>query len=213
MENMYVVSLNILNALQQREDMKELMNTIKNYDLRTYTHSINVAKTACLVALHYHIQKRIEKQEVVDITQGAMLHDIGKVVIPQKIINKPDRLSLNEYDIIKQHPLVGYQYCKKFYVLPDTVCRIILEHHERIDGSGYPKALDATRLCLGSKIVMVCDSIDAIMQERSYKSAISKIEAIRKIKEESMTQYDAEVLNIIFSQKSSVREKENFYEL
>ncbi|QPM66818.1 3'3'-cGAMP-specific phosphodiesterase 2 [Atribacter laminatus] len=125
----------------------------------------------------------------------AVLHDIGKVVIPQSILTKASELSLDEWRLIKQHPEVGYRIAQSS---PDLafIAKGILTHHERWDGTGYPRGLKGEDIPLSSRILSIVDAYDVMISGRAYKQKMSNEEAIEEIKRASGTQFDPTLANI-----------------
>ncbi|MBI9111911.1 HD domain-containing phosphohydrolase [Maridesulfovibrio ferrireducens] len=130
-----------------------------------------------------------------DVIQGlhlaALVHDIGKITVPSGVLNKPEKLSKAEFAIIKTHSLVGAEI---FATLETDwpIQRIVLEHHERIDGSGYPNGLKENEILLESKIIAVADSIDAILTTRPYRQASGKKDCIRLLEEDKGIKLDSD---------------------
>ncbi|MBP2071195.1 HD-GYP domain-containing protein [Thermoanaerobacterium butyriciformans] len=156
--------------------ISHLLLSLKNYNYETYKHSIRVAK------LSYNIANamQLDLKEKITIYKGALLHDIGKVMIPINILTKPDKLTDLEYDIMKLHPKYGADMLEALtpltYLIPT-----VLYHHERLDGTGYPYGLKI--IPFGAQIVAVCDSFDAMTNDRQYKKAKSAFEAIQDLRE------------------------------
>ncbi|MDI3310320.1 MAG: HD domain-containing protein [Thermoanaerobacterium sp.] len=150
--------------------------SLRNYHYETYKHSIRVAK------LSYNIANimQLDIKEKITIYKGALLHDIGKVMIPINILAKPDKLTELEYDIMKLHPKYGADMLEVLTPLA-YLTSTVLYHHERLDGTGYPYGLKI--IPFGAQIVAVCDSFDAMTNDRQYRKAKSAFEAIRDLRE------------------------------
>ncbi len=125
----------------------------------------------------------------------SLLHDIGKVGIPDSILNKPDKLSEEEWDLMKTHTEIGFRIAKSTLEL-ESIAKYILCHHERFDGKGYPQGLSGENIPLLSRILAVADSYDAMTSERIYSKAISQEEAIAEIKKNAGTQFDPEIAEV-----------------
>ncbi len=166
-----------------------LSSLLEAKDQYTATHSGAVRKVAIQLAL----AMGLGQQDVFDISVAASLHDIGKVHIPDRIINKPDKLTDEEFAIIKSHPTMSYDM---LYGLSsfDTIKNIVRHHHERVDGRGYPDGITGSEMSLGTKIVAVADTYDAITSSRSYRKALSHRYAMDEITRVAGTQLDAEVV-------------------
>jgi putative nucleotidyltransferase with HDIG domain len=160
----------------------------------TYTayHSENVAKYSELIAREMGLSER----HCTNIKLAALLHDIGKIGIPENILNKPSRLTDDEFDIIKSHPTIGYTIVKDLKFFKENgVLEAILYHHEREDGSGYPKGLKSAEIHLYAKIIAVADSFDAISSNRIYRDKKSLEYAINEINSKKEKWYASEVVD------------------
>jgi HD-GYP domain-containing protein (c-di-GMP phosphodiesterase class II) len=121
---------------------------------------------------------------------GGLLHDIGKLSVPDTILKKPGPLSSDERAVIARHPEWGERLVEELGGFPGEVRRLVLDHHERLDGSGYPRALDARRLDLETRILAVCDVFDALISERVYRPAWTEDRAMALLREEAGTAFD-----------------------
>lgn len=158
----------------------------------TCGHSERVAEIALLLAR----QLRLPKSEQTRIHIGAHLHDIGKIGIPDSILNKPGRLTPAEYAVIQRHPEIGDQIVKKiqfFYPVAD----IIRSHHEHFDGNGYPDRLRGEEISLGARIVSVADAVDAMTSSRPYRTPRSFRSAVGEIMLCRGTQFDPAVVDAL----------------
>lgn len=148
---------------------QEFLNfgTMKRYDPRTFFHSLNVS----ILSMHFSSKMGFSKEEVLDIGMAALFHDIGKMYISRKIIQKPTKLTEEEFAKIKSHVIIGTELLLKYVdtlgCLPAVIC---LEHHLRYDLSGYPKLFFKQKPHIASLIVSICDVYDALTQRRGYKS-------------------------------------------
>ena len=129
------------------------------------------------------------------VEQGAMLHDIGKLGIGEKILLKRGKLTKKEFEIIKKHPQIGADIVRPVHFLKDVV-PIILHHHERYDGYGYGSKLKGDEIPIGARIIAVVDVYQALVSNRPYRKAYSKREALKIIKEESGTHFDPKIVAI-----------------
>lgn len=133
--------------------------------------------------------------EVERIRIASLLHDIGKVAVPAQILDKPSALSTSEWDFVKQHPRIGQVILDEAGGLMEAG-KIILHHHERFGGHGYPHGLRGRDIPLGSRIVSIADAYDAMIQDRPYKRAISHNEAMYELRRHSGTQFDPELVDV-----------------
>lgn len=160
----------------------------------TWVHSLNVSRIASIIAKDLDLDE--EDIKIVEI--GGLLHDIGKIHIPTRILNKPSRLTEEEYLIIKSHPVLGLKEFKRIMPSPilQKVLQIVLFHHERYDGNGYSFNLREEEIPLLSRIVSVADVIDAIYGIRPYKNSLSKKEVINELENAKYTQLDSSIVDI-----------------
>ena len=155
----------------------------------TGEHSVRVRELAIILARNMNIRP----PDLDDIGYGAFLHDIGKVGIPDFILLKPGQLTAAEQQTMRSHPQIGYQLLEYSTFLRNPA-RIVLEHHERYDGSGYPNGLKGEAICLGARIFAVVDAYDAIRSKRVYQSSRGAVEAMREIVAEAGRQFDPDVV-------------------
>jgi putative nucleotidyltransferase with HDIG domain len=153
-----------------------------------YTYMHSVAVCALMVALARHMD--LDSNMVREAGLAGLLHDIGKIGIPHKILNKPGKLTDNEFNTIKTHPEIGAKILLNNPMISALVSDVVLHHHEKIDGSGYPHHLKGDTITLFAKMGAVCDVYDAITSNRPYKKGWSPAEAIRKMAEWSKSHFD-----------------------
>jgi HD-GYP domain-containing protein (c-di-GMP phosphodiesterase class II) len=127
------------------------------------------------------------------LMQAAILHDIGKIAVDQSILHKPGRLTAEEFEVIKRHPTVADQILKPIAHLAE-VRRLLVQHHERLDGKGYPAGLRGEQICLEGRILCVADSYDAMTSDRPYRTAMSQADAIAERRRCVGTQFDGDVV-------------------
>ncbi|WIF94111.1 HD-GYP domain-containing protein [Caminicella sporogenes] len=171
------ISKNLVDDISKTKDVLINLIDIKNMDNYTYEHSLSVS----ILSLVIGIELGLNKNELYNLCIGALLHDIGNAFIPKEILNKEGTLTDEEYRLIREHPLKGYEYLKENYQLTAFAKAIALQHHERIDGSGYPYGLTGDKINKLAKIVAVADVYDAMTSDRPYKKAKSPNEAIEYI--------------------------------
>lgn len=160
--------IQLKNALA--ETVVSLSSTVQFSDPYTYKHQLEVARLCKLVCL----EMKLESSESLGIITAAKLHDIGKLAIPKELLSKPTKLPDIEFELIKTHSNVGYEILNNIPFGGEPVSDIILQHHERLDGSGYPYGLRGEEILNQSKILMVCDVIEALSSHRPYRPAISE---------------------------------------
>lgn len=166
-----------------------ILNTYTNYIGWLYTHSINVALISEMIAMAMELPQK----DVRNLALGALLHDIGKMMIPKNIILKEGALNDQEYLFMKQHCELGYSMVKEFQ-LDKTVTDAILQHHERLDGSGYPNHLTGEQIPVCSRIVMISDVLDAMTSYRPYKPSQEIYKALDELKGQASV-YPMEIIS------------------
>jgi len=167
------------------------LKILKKLEPKTLKHSQNVAKLSLLIGK----KRKLEEIELHEITMGALFHDIGKMFVPKEILMKPSKLTEQEMNEVKKHTDLGYVFMKQNSDLPNESLRIILEHHEKSDGSGYPHGKTEEDISELSKIVSISDMYDALVTDRVYRKALPPSEAIRIIQEESGTHFEKDLIN------------------
>ena len=149
------------------------MADLRSYDDYTYAHSVNVAVLCCVLGIGLEMSER----DLEYITTAALLHDLGKLTIPKDILNKPGRLSPEEYALIKTHPVKSYELLSDNYGISAHVKQAVLLHHENYDGSGYPHGLYGDEQSIFVRVLHVCDVYDALTSNRPYKAGYCPSEA------------------------------------
>ncbi len=191
-------------SLEQQKIAREgtvraIAYTIETRDPYTAGHQRRVTKLACTIGE----EMGLSKDQIEGLRMSGELHDIGKIHVPAEILSKPGQISEAEYTIIKTHPQVGYDILKTIE-FPWPVARIVLQHHERIDGSGYPSGLKDKNILLEAKILAVADVIEAMATHRPYRPALSIEESLREISKNRGTLYGSKVVDIclrVFKEK------------
>ncbi|CUU50463.1 putative nucleotidyltransferase with HDIG domain [Clostridium beijerinckii] len=178
---------------QYNDDMyhgvvRSMVATLEAKDFYTYGHSTRVADMA--YKLGEVLGMTTEELELIHI--AGDLHDIGKIGVPDNILNKPDSLEIGEWELMKNHPYIGYNILSKTSTFED-ISRIVLYHHERWDGKGYPKGLKEEEIPFASRILAVCDSIDAMKSDRPYRKSISDELCKDEIKKNKGIMYDSKI--------------------
>jgi HD-GYP domain-containing protein (c-di-GMP phosphodiesterase class II) len=138
---------------------------------------------------------KLPDQEVQRIRVASLLHDIGKVAVPEQILEKPGPLSPEEWQSVVQHPRVGQVIIDQVATVKDAGA-IILHHHERYSGHGYPHGLRGSDIPLGARIVAIADAYDAMVSDRPYRAAVSHEAAVAELREHSTLQFDPELVTL-----------------
>ncbi len=166
------------------------LTRMKSVDEYTYLHSVAVC--ALMISLGVQIGYKGDLQA---LGTAGLLHDIGKMSVPEDILNKPGRLTDEEYEIMKSHARGGWEILSQVFDADDITLDVCLHHHERIDGRGYPDQLPADKISQVARMGAICDVYDAITSERCYKKAWDPAEAIRKMAEWKTGQFDEDIFN------------------
>jgi putative nucleotidyltransferase with HDIG domain len=189
--------------LKRAADLEEVYdNTLENLmtamdlrDVETYGHSKTVARYTQLLA---HIMGFQDSTQLDNIRKGSLLHDVGKIAIPDSILKKIKPLTAKEWEKIKLHPALGYGLIKEIKMV-DEVGNIILYHHEKFDGTGYPKRLKKDKIPVEARIFALADALDAITSHRPYRKERSFKTAKKEIQNNSGSQFDPEVIEAFCS--------------
>lgn len=180
-----------INALHVDSDetLDAMLSMLTLTDRDAYAHGYRVAALAVSVARMMHVPE----DGLHAIERGALLHDVGKMVIPEAILRKPAPLTMEEQSLVRQHPLIGSELLSQVpYLLPATP--IVRDAHERMDGLGYPNGLRAATVALGARIVSVADAYDTMTRPRVFRDAISAADAVMELERCSGTQFDPTVV-------------------
>jgi putative nucleotidyltransferase with HDIG domain len=180
-EQLAALRSSLICAFNQLLDLK---------DLNTGVHSTRLAEWA----LHVAGELGLDRECLADIEVAALLHDIGKIGVSDDILNKPAKLTAEEYEIMKKHPEFGWAVLRQVPGM-EPASLMILHHHESYDGTGYPGGLKGEEIPIGSRIVAVIDAFDAMVSTRPYRQGMPFEEAERRLLLASGTQFDARVVN------------------
>jgi putative nucleotidyltransferase with HDIG domain len=184
-ESLSVVE-DMIGYILELGDVNKSLYDIQTYDNYTYVHSLDT----CIMAAFLGMASGLGEWELKELGIGAILHDIGKTKIPNKIISKQGRLTEEEFGEIKRHTVYGGEILRKNITMPDSVISIVEQHHERIDGRGYPYGLEGGQISKFARVVCVCDVYDAVSNDRCYRKKFSPNDAYELILAGSGTSFD-----------------------
>jgi len=175
------------------EDVLFNIFEIRNHDNYTYLHSVKVGIIAIIMGKNLGL----EKDQIKELAVGALLHDIGKMFIENSILEKRGRLTYQEYEKMRFHPRYGFEILCGAPGLSRQSTHVAYQHHEREDGSGYPRGLISEEIHLYAKIVMAADSYDAMTSGRSYRRTLWSHEALAQLAAEAPEKYDPKMINLL----------------
>ncbi|MEE8836350.1 MAG: HD domain-containing phosphohydrolase [Eubacteriales bacterium] len=184
----------LLNAIDANDAVALNLMELETSDEYTFNHCVDVATISMITAKN----QGLSQTTVRDIGIAGILHDIGKSKVPPEVLNKPARLTTEEFNIIKKHSLYSYEMIRDIPALSDDIKKGVLEHHEKIDGSGYPYGLKGDKIAPYAKVLSVSDIYDALCTTRPYKKGYTPRESVEMLS--AMTdKLDIDVLHAFFS--------------
>lgn len=201
-------------------DVQKLIAELSFHDFYTYDHSINVAMYS--ISILKALKPEASRIELLMAGMGGLLHDLGKIKIPTSIINNPGKLSDSDFDIIKKHPNYGLELleghtCSHHDVNFDVIKRVIGEHHENYNGTGYPNKLEGKEISVFARITAIADFYDAITTKRSYHEVLSTEDALNVMSRSVGRKIDPKIfevfrenVNVVLSGKTNKELPDNF---
>ncbi|SHG63210.1 HD domain-containing protein [Thermosyntropha lipolytica DSM 11003] len=184
---------NIIDELLKNQNLAIGLEDIRDYDSYTYQHSVSV----CILSLVIGIRKEYNREKLRNLGIGAILHDIGKITVPQKILNKCGPLDEFEWEIIKKHPWEGFNILRNSGEVSLLSAHVALQHHEHISGSGYPQGLRGDKIHEFARITAVADIFDALVSDRPYRMGYANREALEILYRESGHKISREYLDLL----------------
>ena len=193
LENINSILNDIVDFTVNNKDVNDIcLCDLKTHDNYTYIHSLN----STLLSVFFGTQRKLTKSKSLELALGAFLHDIGKIDVPLPILNKNGIFTEEEFTVMKSHPIYGYNRSRIISCIEEDTRRVILEHHERVDGSGYPFGKVGREISDFSKIVSACDVYDALTGDRVYRKAFSHKEAYEHMLAGSGSLFDEDVISM-----------------
>ena len=167
----------LMKAINDNNSLAVDISTLKTSDEYTFKHSVDVATISMIIAKN----RGMSDKDVYNLGIAGLLHDMGKAQIPPEILNKPAKLTAEEFEVMKDHSALGYKILKDKKEFSDNISIAVLQHHEKMNGSGYPFGCTSEAITPYAKILSVSDVYDALVTERPYKKAISQRNAVEMI--------------------------------
>lgn len=183
-----------IEQVSMTNEVTEIIDMIQKKDDYTEDHCNRTGNLATKIATYLNLSDKI----IQNVLYVGKIHDVGKIDIPVEILNKPGSLTLEEFDLVKKHSQRGHDIIMKTMKQPE-IAQVILQHHEKIDGSGYPFGLKGNEISIEAKIISVADSFDAMVSNRPYRKPMSVNEAIQELRCYSGKWYEEEIVEALVS--------------
>ncbi|KMK77644.1 HD-GYP domain-containing protein [Alkalihalobacillus pseudalcaliphilus] len=180
----------LIKDIQNNPDALSLLLSASSHDLYIFVHSFNVAVYSIGLAM----ELGYEEDELYEIGLGALFHDIGKMFIPKDILLKPGKLTNDEFKIVQSHSKLGYDLLIDTAQMTKNIARCALEHHERLNGTGYPQAIKSGKIHPYAKIIAIADVFDAVTSNRSYRKPMLPHEALELLYSGASTLFDIDMV-------------------
>lgn len=171
------ITNDLMKAINDNAAIAVDINALKTSDEYTFKHSVDVATMSMIIAK----KQGMKQEDIYNIGIAGLLHDMGKSKIPLEILNKPGKLNDDEFAVMKQHPVLGYEILKEKKEFNKAISLAVLQHHEKMNGKGYPMGVTSDHIIHYAKILSVVDVYDALVTERPYKKAFSQRTAVEMI--------------------------------
>ncbi len=168
-----IVNVILDETLNSKAELLHLKD-LKIKDEYTFSHCVNV----CMLSIYLAIKAGLDRDKIQSLGTGCLLHDLGKILVPTETLQKPGKLSDDEFEEMKNHPVYGYEAIKNDLNINATSKVVVLLHHERVDGSGYPFGYKGDKIHESAKICAICDVYDAMTSDRIYRKALSVTSAV-----------------------------------
>lgn len=186
------ISRHIIRDFDTLSDVLNYLHLVRPLDDYTYSHSLNVSLMAIIIGKWM----RMSEAEVDELATAGLLHDIGKTKVPEALLEKPGKLTEEEFEEVKKHTILGYIMLENVKDASANIRYSVLMHHEKIDGSGYPFGAFDCEIPLFSKIIAIADIYDAMTSNRAYRSKMCPFEVVRNFEQQTFGKLDTEVLTV-----------------
>ena len=181
----------ICEEVYEKCDKVSNIGQLRVHDYYTYSHSINTAVISAIIGR----EMGFHEDKVRDLTLAGLLHDVGKIKIPQRILYKSDKLTPEEFTLVKNHSLLGYEFIINDMKLPVHIAKGALEHHERWHGDGYPNGLKGKEISEFGQIIGIADVFDALISEKIYRNSVQSNDAVRIMLTEEAKSFNPEIFH------------------
>lgn len=190
------IAATIVEEIMGSGDTLLHLSDIRTYDDYTFSHSVNV----CILSVLMGSSKNYDMNRLKDLALGALLHDVGKVLVPIEILNKPGRLTLEEFSVVKNHAELGFELLRKQQdQVPLLACHVAYQHQEKFDGSGYPRQLKGDQIHEYARIAAIADVYDALTSDRPYRKGLLPHEAYEIMMASGNTHFEMDLLQKFFN--------------
>ncbi len=190
LEPMQNLATAFMDSVFRNQDALLCMTRIREKDAYLLEHSVNVSILMTILAR----QLKMEESVIHELATGALLHDLGKILVPDHILNKPGKLTDEEFIEMRRHVEYGYQVVQQMPGISPRSLEVLIQHHERLDGAGYPKRLQGEEISRYGRMIAIVDSYDAITASRVYKDGFTSTHAFKILRESSGKGYDGELV-------------------
>ena len=204
MDQLMDTTKSTIDGLMENYTLVHVVKNLRGKDDYTYQHSVNVGILAGIIGRWL----KMDEERIQTLVLAGMMHDIGKTRIPLEILNKPGKLTPAEFEVMKQHTVEGYKILSTVKGIKEELLMVALQHHERIDGSGYPLGLTAEKIHDFSKIIAVADTYDAVTTDRVYQAKRSPLAVMEILDDEMFKKMDARSsLSMLMQVRDSLQDK------
>lgn len=198
-EQLNTVIEDIISDVTNEKNIIDNLASLKNISDYTFEHSVNV----CVLSIVFGKRLKYNFDDLRKLGMGCILHDIGKMLIPEEILNKPSSLNDYEYQVMKNHPELGFKHLQKLNVLSPLSRSVVYAHHEKVDGSGYPRGLKSNEIHDFAKIASIADVFDAVTSDRVYRKRWPTHKAVDYIISNTDNFFDHKIVKQIITKIAS----------